>query len=54
VLLLEEKHIVVGCATLAPPEYTKRQSKMAGYIHWTVCKHMGLQVTDKYYDYISE
>ena len=22
---------------------------MAVYIHWTVCKHMGLQVTDRYY-----
>jgi len=30
------KHIVVGCARLAPSEYTNRQSKMAGYIHWTV------------------
>jgi len=27
---------------------------MAGYIHWTICKCMGLQVTDKYYKYISE
>ena len=27
---------------------------MAGYIHWTVCKHMGLQVTDRYYEDIPE
>ena len=25
---------------------------MAGYIHWTVCKHVGLQVTDRYYEYM--
>jgi hypothetical protein len=30
------KHIVVVCATLAPSEYTNRQSKIAGYILWTV------------------
>ena len=27
------KHIVAGCTTLAPSEYTSRLSKMAGYIH---------------------
>ena len=27
---------------------------MAGYIHWTVCKHTGLQVTDRFYERISE
>jgi len=21
---------------------------MAGYMHWTICKHVGLQITDKY------
>ena len=31
-----------------PSEYTIRHNKAAGYIHWTICKHMGLQVTDKY------
>ena len=48
------KHIVVGCTTLPPSEYTNRQNKVVGYIHWMVCKHMGLQVTDKYYEHIPE
>jgi hypothetical protein len=48
------KCIVLGCTTLAPSEYTKRHNKVAGYIHWTICKHMGLQVTDKYYEHIPE
>jgi len=27
------KHIVLGCKTLAPSEYTNRHNKVAGYIH---------------------
>jgi len=23
-------------------------------IHWTICKHTGLQVTERYYEHISE
>jgi len=46
------KHIVAGCTTVAPSEYTSRLNKMAGYIHWTVGKHMGLQVTDKYCEHV--
>ena len=42
------KHIVVECTTLAPSEYSNRCSKVAGYIHGTIGKHVGLQVTDKY------
>jgi hypothetical protein len=41
------KHIVAGCTTLMPSEYINRHNKVAGYIHWMICKHMGLQVTDK-------
>jgi hypothetical protein len=40
------KDIVVGCTTLASAEYTLRHNKAAGYIHWAICKQMGLQVTD--------
>jgi hypothetical protein len=29
-------------------------NKVAGYIHWTMCKHMGLQVTDRCYENIPE
>jgi len=48
------KHIVVGCSTLAPSEYTNRHNKVAGYIHCVTCKHMELQVTDKCYEHILE
>jgi hypothetical protein len=43
------KHSIAGCTTLAPSEYTKRCNNVAGYIHWTICKHKGLQVTVTYY-----
>ena len=46
------KHTVEGCTTLASSEHTNRHNKMAGYIHWTVCKLMGLQVTDRYCELI--
>jgi len=48
------KDIVVGFTTLAQSEYTNRHNRVAGYIHWTVCKHMRLQVTDRYYEHLSE
>jgi hypothetical protein len=31
-----------------------KYNKVASYIHWTICKQMGLQVTDKYYEHIPE
>ena len=41
------KPIVAGCTTIAPSEYYYKHNKVAGYIHWTICKHTRLQVTDK-------
>jgi len=48
------KHIVAGCTTLAPTEYTNRHNNVAGYSKWMICNHMGLQVTDKYYEHTPE
>jgi len=48
------KHIVVECTILSPSEYTNRHNTVAGCIHWTVCKHMGLEVTDSYCEHIPE
>jgi hypothetical protein len=48
------KHIVVGCTILSPSEYTNRHNKVAGYIHWPVCKYMGLEVTDSYCEHTPE
>ena len=40
-------HIVVGCTILALYEYNNRHNKVAGYIHYKICKHTALQITDK-------
>jgi hypothetical protein len=48
------KHTVVGCTTLAPSEHTNKYNAVAGYINWAICKHMGLLVTDKYYEHTPE
>jgi hypothetical protein len=42
------KRSVVGKTTIELSEFTNRHNKAAGYIHWAICKHMGLQVTEKY------
>jgi hypothetical protein len=46
-------HNVVWCITLVPYEYINRHNKRACYIHWTICKHTRLQITDKYYEHTS-
>jgi hypothetical protein len=48
------KLIVLGRTTLAPSEYTNRHKKVAGYIHWAIRKLMGLHVTDKYNEHMTE
>jgi hemoglobin-like flavoprotein len=39
---------------VAPSKYNNRHKRVAGHIHRMVCKHMGLQVTDKYYEHVPE
>jgi hypothetical protein len=48
------KHSVVGSTALAPSGYINRHNKVAVYIHRTVCKHVGLQVTDRYCGHVPE
>jgi len=48
------KHIVTGCTTFVPTQYTNIQNTVTGYIHWIICKHMEIQITDKYYEHIPE
>ena len=44
-------HLVSGCSELAKTEYTQRQNRTAAYIHWKICKHYNIKVTDKYYEH---
>jgi len=33
---------------------TLTDNNVAGYIHWTICNRIWLEVTDKYYEHIPE
>ena len=44
-------HLVSGCSELAKTEYTQRHNRTAAYIHWKICKHYNIKVTDKYYEH---
>ena len=45
-------NIVAGCTIMAPSAYTNRHSKVGGYVRWTICKDMRLQVTDRYCEHV--
>lgn len=47
-------HVVAGCTTLAPSEYTHRHNRVARYLHWVMCKHFNVPVPEKYYEYTPE
>ena len=40
--------------TLVPSENSNRLNKVAGYVHWLIHKHMGLQFTDMYCEHIPD
>jgi hypothetical protein len=44
----------VRCTTLTQSAYTNRHNKADGYIHWTVSEHVGLQVTGRDCEHVSE
>lgn len=47
-------YIIAGCTNFAATEYTHRHNKVAGYIHWNICKAFGMEVCAKYYEHIPE
>ena len=42
-------HIVAGCSSLAPVDYTDRHNQVASIIHWDVCRHFGVPVESRWY-----
>ena len=44
-------HVVSGCPELAKTEYIHRHNKAAKYIHWKLCKHYNIEVTERYYEH---
>jgi hypothetical protein len=47
-------HILAGCPVLANTEYLHRHNQMAAIVHWHICKHYGIPVTDKVYEHKPE
>ena len=45
------EHIISGCPALAKGEYLHRHNKSAGYIHWKLCRHFEIPVSDNWYDH---
>ena len=44
------EQIISGCPVLAGKEYLEGHDKALIYIHWHICKHYEIEVTDKWYD----
>ncbi|CAH2018525.1 unnamed protein product [Acanthoscelides obtectus] len=47
-------HIISGCSTLAPTEYTERHNNVAKYIHWAILKQHQVPVSNNWYDHSPE
>ena len=44
-------HLCSGCPILARTEYLTRHNKVAQHVHWKICKHYGLESSDKWYEH---
>ena len=44
-------HILVGCEVLARNEHITRHNKAAAYLHWKICQHYDIEVTNKWYEH---
>ena len=44
-------HLISGCSTLAKKEYITRHNKVAQYVHWKICRHYGMKVSNAWYNH---
>ena len=44
-------HLISGCPTLAPSECINRNSGVAKYLHWKICKYFGTQHAENWYEH---
>ena len=47
-------HIISGCPELAKSEYIHRHNRAASYMHWKICKHYKITVTEKWYEHVPQ
>lgn len=44
-------HLTSGCPVLAKTEYLHRHNRIGTYIHWLLCRHYGIETTERWYDH---
>jgi hypothetical protein len=44
-------HLTSGCPILAENEYLMRHGKVDVHLHYSICKALGIKMTDKWYTY---
>jgi hypothetical protein len=45
-------HLTSGCPILAKSEYLMRHDKVCAYLHYLICKALGIETTDKWYTHM--
>ena len=47
-------HLKSGCPIMAKNEYLMRHDKVCSYLHYSICKALGKEITDKWYTHMSK
>jgi hypothetical protein len=45
-------HLTSGCPILAKNEYLMRHDKVCTHLHYSICKDLGIETTDKWYKHM--
>ena len=45
-------HLTSGCPILAKNEYLMRHDKECTHLHYSICKALGIETTDKWYTHM--
>jgi len=45
-------HLTSGCSILAKNEYLMRHNKVCTHLHYSICKALGIETTDKWYTHM--
>ena len=45
-------HLTSGCPILAKNEYLMRHDKVCSHLHYSICKALGIETTDKWYTHM--
>jgi len=45
-------HLTSGCPILVKNEYLTRHDKVCAHLHYSICKALGIETTDKWYTHM--